>query len=451
MPSSCRPLAVLNVVGLTPSLLAHAPRMRDFANGDITPLIPAFPAVTCSVQSSMLTGLPVAEHGIVGNGWYNTDQADVRFWQRSDRLVHGEKVWETAKKQNPDFTCANLFWWHNAYSTCDTVVQARPIYKADGRKIPDVYCNKPAWRDILQSELGTFPLFHFWGPLANIQSTQWIADAAMHTHDHDKPNLTLVYLPHLDYGLQKLGPQHPDIPHQVIELDKIVGDLIDHFTHQGTQVLIVSEYGIEATRPTQAAIFINRHLRDAGHLALRNEEGLETLDPGACTAFAVADHQAAHVYFSPHASSDQIAQIETLCRSINGVQDIVRLNHPRAGHFTLVAAPGHWFTYDWWHDDAKAPDYARTVDIHRKPGYDPRELFSDASQAAVAFKLAKKKLGFSQLMNIIPLDTHLVRGTHGRTDLPTEHGPLLIGAQAHNTPLPATAVRDQILRKLGLR
>jgi len=130
------------------------------------------------------------------------------------------------------------------------------------------------------------------------------------------------------------------------------------------------------------------------------------------------------------------------------VDQALRIDHDRAGDFTLVAERGRWFTYDFWTDEAKAPDYARTVDIHRKPGYDPRELFADASKAAMGFKLARKKLGFRQLMNVIPLDTDLVRGTHGRTDLPAEHGPLLIGAKSGPQAQPVTAVKQHVLQAL---
>ncbi|MEM1107312.1 MAG: nucleotide pyrophosphatase/phosphodiesterase family protein [Planctomycetota bacterium] len=442
MAETMQRVAVLNVVGLTPSLLPHAPRIQAYAEatGGITPLQPVFPAVTCSVQASMTTGLPVAGsggHGIVGNGWYDHETAEVRFWQRSDCLVRGEKVWETAKKRNPEFTCANLFWWHNTYSACDVVLQARPIYKADGRKIPDCYSNLPELRDSLQNKLGRFPLFRFWGPAADITSSQWIADAAREVDRQHQPSLSLVYLPHLDYGLQKLGPDHPDTPQHVAEIDRCVGHLIDHFAERSVRVLLLSEYGIEPTLPENAAVPINRYLREQGLLAIREEDGGELLDPGASQAFAVADHQIAHVY---HRTELDLSDL-TGCR-------ILSLPHARAGETVLVADPGRWFTYDYWLDETKAPDFARTVDIHRKPGYDPRELFNDASKAAIAWKLLRKKLGFRQLMDIVPLDNDLVRGTHGRTDMPPELSPLLIGTGGRDESLPCTVVRDVILQSV---
>ena len=449
MSDKLQPVAVLNVVGLTPSLLPHAPRIRAYAEatGGVTPLQPVFPAVTCSVQASMLTGLPPEDtegqpgHGIVGNGWYDRDTAEVRFWQRSDRLVRGEKVWETAKQRDPSFTCANLFWWHNTYSACDVVVQARPIYKADGRKIPDCYCNLPAWRDELQRQLGTFPLFRFWGPVADIRSSRWIAEAAMLTYAKHAPTLSLVYLPHLDYGLQKLGPDHTDIPRHVVEIDAVVGRLLDYFERESVRVLLVSEYGIEPTLDHGAAIAVNRHLRDAGLLAVRKEDGRELLDPGACRAFAVADHQVAHVYHQPGIDLPNIPG----CQKVD-------LIHARAGETVLVADPGRWFTYDYWPADRPdlAPDFAHTVDIHRKPGYDPRELFSEAGKAAIAWKLAKKKLGFRQLMDVVPLGTDRVRGTHGRIDNPPELEPVMIGVGGVNAALPCSAVRGVLLETLGI-
>jgi hypothetical protein len=437
-------VVVLNVVGLTPTLLAHAPRMAAHAeaSGGVTPLAPVFPAVTCSVQASMTTGLPVAGsggHGVVGNGWYDHATAEVRFWQRSDRLVRGEKIWEAAQRRDERFTCVNLFWWHNTYSSCEFVVQARPIYKADGRKIPDCYAQPSVLRDRLQDELGRFPLFRFWGPLADITSTRWIADAARRVAAWHDPTLSLVYLPHLDYGLQKLGPDHPDIPRQVAEVDGIVGELLDFFAARDTRVLIVSEYGIEPTLARGAAIFPNRVLREAGLLAVRVEDGREVLDPGACRAFAVADHQVAHVYHEPSVELPEIPGASW-----------VKLSHPRAGETVLVAEPGRWFAYDYWPSDRPglAPDFARTVDIHRKPGYDPRELFSDASGPAIALKLLLKKLGFRQLMDVVPLDTDLVRGTHGRVDLPPEVGPLLIGVGGSEVSRPCTDVKQVVLDAL---
>ncbi len=470
-----RKVAVINVVGLSGSLLPHAPRIA--ALGSVTRLRPVLPAVTCSVQASMLTGLPVGGpggHGIVGNGWFNHEQQEVQFWKQSNKLVMGEKVWETARKRDPSVTCANLFWWFNMYSSVDYSVTPRPQYRADGRKVPDCYTHPAELRDALQRELGPFPLFHFWGPLSDIRSSQWIADATRLTVERHDPTLTLVYLPHLDYCLQKLGPQHPDIPREVAAIDAVAGGLIDFFRGRDTRVLVVSEYGIEATAPSTsrgaagAAISINRHLREAGLLAVRDEGGRELLDAGASRAFAVADHQVAHVYVGeggmgggdaePHGREamgvegmmGEAMGVKGLLEGIAGVARVERIDHPRAGRWVVVARPGHWFCYDYWPADRpeRSPDFARTVDIHRKPGYDPRELFMGASKPALVWKLLRKKLGFRQVMDVIPLDASLVKGTHGRVDVPDELMPVLIGADGTGDEQPCTAVRDVILQMM---
>lgn len=438
-------VAVLNVVGLSGSLLPHAPKIS--ALGESTTLTPVLPAVTCSVQSSMLTGQPVSSHGIVGNGWFNHEQQEVQFWKQSNKLVQGEKVWETAKNREPSFTCLNSFWWYNMYSSVDYSITPRPQYKADGRKIPDCYTHPASLRDELQAKLGPFPLFKFWGPMADIESTRWIADATMHSVSKFDPTLTLVYLPHLDYGLQKLGPSHPDIPKHVRDVDDVAGDLIEFFHKRDTKVILLSEYGIEECIDGDGAIYVNQHLREADLLAVRKEGPFEEiLDAGASKAFAVADHQIAHVYHDP---STVLPSIPHSTAS--------RIEHKRAGQTVLVADPGHWFTYDYWEPNeskdfstmgVNAPDFARCVDIHRKPGYDPRELFSEASMPAIAWKLLKKKLGFRQLMDIIPLDTSLVRGTHGRIDNPPERQPVMLSGGNVGKRVPCTAVRDIILGAL---
>lgn len=433
-------VAILNVVGLSGSLLKHAPKIRALgeSSGGHATLAPVLPAVTCSVQSSMLTGQPVRAHGIVGNGWFNDEQQEVQFWKQSNQLVGGEKVWETAKQRDPSATCLNSFWWYNMYSSVDYSITPRPQYKADGRKVPDCYTHPASLRDELQDKLGQFPLFKFWGPMADIESTRWIADATKLSAEKYDPTLTLVYLPHLDYGLQKLGPNHPEIPQHVKDVDDVAGDLIDFFQARDTKVIVVSEYGIEEAT---GHIDINRRLRKAGLLAIRNEGGHELLDAGASDAFAVADHQVAHVYCKPGVTVDE---------SVFEGCEVTQINHERAGRYVLVAEKGKWFTHDYWLDESNKPDFANCVDIHHKPGYDPRDLFSQASMPAIAWKLAKKKLGFRQLMDVIPLDASLVKGTHGRIDNPAELQPVMIGGGHANETLPCTAVRVVILEAMGL-
>jgi predicted AlkP superfamily pyrophosphatase or phosphodiesterase len=450
------PLVVIDIVGLTPALLgAQTPHLNRLAgDGFLATLEGVFPAVTCTAQASMLTGRLPADHGIVANGWYYRDLAEIWFWRQSNRLVDGEKVWETLRRTRQGFTCAKLFWWYNMYSSADWSVTPRPIYPADGRKIPALYTHPPGIEPELEGSLGPFPFFHFWGPKADIRSSAWIADCAREVFTRHRPDLSLVYLPHLDYNLQRFGPNDPAIAQDISAIDSVAGALIDYARAGGAEVLVVSEYGIETAT---GVVHINRLLRERGLLAVREALGWEMLDPGASRAFAVADHQAAHVYV---ANPRDIDTTRRLLEATPGIEVVLGdegkrawgIAHPRAGELVAIAAPGHWFTYYYWIDDAKAPDFARTVDIHRKPGYDPVELFVDpdlwAPRLRAAWRLLQKRLGFRMLMDLIPLRPELVRGTHGRLFEDPAKGPLLIGSDRRLAVdrLKMTAVRDLIIK-----
>jgi predicted AlkP superfamily pyrophosphatase or phosphodiesterase len=450
--------AVLNVVGLTQSLLGEdTPHLTALArDGSCAPIRAVTPAVTCTAQATFLTGTPPRDHGIVGNGWYFRDLAQIWFWRQANQLVHGEKVWETARRRDPACTCAKMFWWYNMYSSADWSVTPRPIYPSDGRKIPDIYSHPPALRERLTTEVGPFPFFKFWGPDASLPSSRWIADASAAVERWLSPSLLLVYLPHLDYNLQRLGPNHPDIRTDVRNIDAVCGTLIAALRERGMRILVVSEYGlVEVRRP----VHINRALREAGFLSVREELGTEALDAGDSRAFAVADHQIAHVYVRQPSEIPAVKRVLAQIPGVDGVLDRreqagLGLDHERSGELVAIAARDSWFTYYYWLDDRVAPDYARTVDIHRKPGYDPAELFLDPRlsmpKLRVAATLAKKKLGFRYLMEVIPLDASLVRGSHGRVTERLEDGPVAISSEknALDGPIESTAVRDLILAHL---
>jgi predicted AlkP superfamily pyrophosphatase or phosphodiesterase len=338
-------------------------------------------------------------------------------------------------------------------------VTPRPMYPADGRKIPDCYTKPGDLRDQLQAELGQFPLFKFWGPAASIDSTRWLAEAAKRVENRFNPTLSLVYLPHLDYGLQKKGPALAGIRGELAELDAVAGDLIDFYEARGARVIVLSEYGIV---PVSKPVHPNRVLRAAGLIAYRMELGREVIDIGGSEAFAMADHQIAHVYVRDPA---RIAEVKALLEGVDGVGEVLDeagkreygLDHERSGELVLIADPDAWFTYYYWEDDDKAPDYARTVDIHRKPGYDPVELFLDPKirvpPLAVGSRIIRRKLGFRTLLDVIPLDPTLVKGSHGRMPDDPNKGPLLVTRQAdllESDELPAAGVHDLILRHLGV-
>ncbi len=454
-----RPLIVIDVVGLTPRMIGpDTPALRRLAaTGAMRQLSTIVPAVTCPVQTTYLTGLLPREHGVVANGWYFRDLSEVLFWRQSNRLVAGERVWEAARRRDGAFTCANMFWWYNMYATADIGVTPRPLYPADGRKIPDCYSAPRELRDELTARFGRFPLFSFWGPATGIVASEWIARSALHVRQKYKPTLTLVYLPHLDYVLQRDGPAAPQVARDLRAVDALCGEIIEDARRDGARIIVLSEYGIT---PVKRPIDINRALRSAGFIAVREELGRDQLDPGASAAFAVADHQIAHVYV---AGKERIAEVKALVAALPGVERVLDettkaefgLDHARSGELVALARADSWFTYYFWLDDEKAPDYARTVDIHRKPGYDPVELFLDPSirlpPLSIGWRLAKRALGFRTLMDVIPLDATLVKGSHGRPTDDATDGPVLIGSDADLLPpgpLAATEVKALILRHL---
>jgi predicted AlkP superfamily pyrophosphatase or phosphodiesterase len=458
-----RRTVVLNVVGLAERFLGDdTPHLRAFAQrGGQRPLTTIEPAVTCAVQASMTTGLLPREHGVVGNGWYFRDTAEVALWKQSNHLVSGEHVWDAARRADPSFTCAQLFWWFNMYGSADWSVTPRPIYWADGAKYPDIYSEPAELRDELVAELGEFPLFDFWGPKAGLPSSAWIAKCARVVYDRKHPTLTMVYLPHLDYCLQRLGPEHADVHAELRAIDAVCGELIAHVEKDGARVIVLSEYGIT---PVSGVVHVNRALRQAGLLRVREERGAEKLDAGASEAFAVADHQVAHVYVKRKERLDEVRKLVAALPGVDAVLDesgkrAHGLDHARAGELVALARPDHWFSYYYWLDDARAPEFARTVDIHRKPGYDPVELFVDPEirfpRLRVASRVARKLLGFRYLMDVIPLDASLVKGSHGRLTGRAD-GPVFISGDATllasgaDVAVAATDVKGLILRHLEL-
>jgi len=455
------PLLVLDVVGMTPRLLAHMPNLAALGQqGWRARLDTVLPAVTCSVQSTLLTGRMPNEHGIVGNGWYFRELGEVLLWRQHNRLVAGEKLWETARAAHPGYRAANVCWWYAMGATTDVTVTPRPIYYADGKKEPDCYVRPPALHDRLIARLGGFPLFRYWGPTASIVSTDWIVRATSMVLREDRPDLTLAYLPHLDYDLQRHGPDSPQAVAAARAVDASVAPLLEQARADGVRVVALSEYGItSAHRPVD----INRVLRRAGLLEVYTQDGMEYLDPWTSRAFAVADHQVAHVYVPDPAD---LPRVRDLLAGVPGVDEVLDraaqarygIDHPRAGEFVVTAEPDAWFTYYYWLDDDRAPDFARGVEIHRKPGYDPAELFFDPADPLVKVRaglnLVRKRAGLRYAMRTVPLDPAPVRGSHGRLPDSPDDGPVLLCGDAgvpERAALAATEVRDLLLSVQGLK
>jgi predicted AlkP superfamily pyrophosphatase or phosphodiesterase len=445
--------AVLNVVGLTTRVLgSHTPHLNAAVQqGGLVRVRPVLPALTCTAQSTYLTGTLPSEHGIVANGWFDRDLAEHHFWKQSNHLVRGPKLWERLRETRPGFTCAKLFWWYNMYATADWSITPRPMYPADGRKVFDIYTHPMPMRDAIKRDLGDFPFPAFWGPLAGIASSEWIARAARWIEERHTPDLSLVYLPHLDYDLQRYGPDDPRLADDYRAIDALVGDLLAFYRQRGVRPVVLSEYGItRVTRP----IALNRVFRERGWIAIKEELGRELLDCGASRAFAIADHQVAHVYVN---DPSILLEVRAAIEGVEGVATVLDgagkaaagLDHARSGDLVAFSDEDAWFTYYYWLDDRKAPDFARCVDIHRKYGYDPVELFLDPTlslpKARVAWRLAKKALGFRMLMDVIPLDASLVRGSHGVCPADQDDWPVLIGTGTGAVPIVATEVHERLL------
>jgi predicted AlkP superfamily pyrophosphatase or phosphodiesterase len=193
-------------------------------------------------------------------------------------------------------------------------------------------------------------------------------------------------------------------------------------------------------------------------LSIKDELGLETLDCGGSRAFAVADHQVAHIYLNDPAIESQVRAAIEAEAGVERVLDVTAqkelgLRHPRAGDLIAIAKPRSWFTYYYWPDAAVAPDFARTIDIHRKAGYDPAELFLDPKlrwpKLRIAAFLLRKKLGLRGLLNVIPLDANLVRGSHGRVPEDESDWPMLLiekNAEPPAASLTPTDVHNALLR-----
>lgn len=424
-----KPLIVLNCVGLTPRHLGpETPRLVALAkSGYSAPLESTLPAVTTSAQSTMLTGVDPTHHGIVANGWYFRDLNEILFWRQSESLVEAPAFWA-----GTNLKVLKHFWWYAMNTSTHWTVTPRPVYHHDGSKSPDFYAAPPNLKKLIAEKHNTFPLFNFWGPTANSASTRWIAESFVTAFNETHPDVALCYLPHLDYDLQRFGPTGPHLAANLAEIDACVGLILDGIAISDCNILIVSEYGISRV---DGACYPNRALRSAGLLEVSSNAAGELIDTGTSRAFAVCDHQLAHVYVK---NPNDIPRARECLKSLPGVQsahsEISRselgLNHHRSGEIILLSEPQSWFAYDYWLDHSRKPDFAQAVEIHKKPGYDPRELFFDPAGGRFrALKaLVRKKLGLRYILNPCPLDDTLVQGSHGLPAANPQDGAILIAS-----------------------
>jgi predicted AlkP superfamily pyrophosphatase or phosphodiesterase len=423
-------IIVLDIVGLEighieSGILPNIGRLA--AHGEAVKMEPVFPALTCPVQSSILSGTYPNRHGIIANGLYDRTKYEVSFWEQSSALVQVDRIWDIAKRSNkstpkssstsrsPTSSFSNprtavLFWQNTMYAESDIVVSPRPLHFQDRM---EMWCySKPIgyYDDQLKQKLGEFNLANYWGPLASSKSSEWICNAAKYILENERPNIMFAYIPHVDYSAQRFGKKSKQVQEDLGKADDIVGDIVDKTARLGiygdTQFIILSEY---AFNDVKEAVPLNLRLRDKGLLVTRTINDREYIDYEYSNAFAMVDHQIAHVYIK----DGFLDQTKRALEDTHGVDRILsgrekndlKIDHERSGELIAISDRDKWFSYYWWYSKDKAPPFATTVDIHRKPGYDPVELFVDPHTKS------------------IPLDTSLIRASHGRpVDANTEEG-----------------------------
>ncbi len=397
-------LIFLSVPGLRPGDISRetTPTLHAWADsGVLSALIPTFPCVTSCVQASMWTGAGPGEHGVIANGFYDRGRRTVEFWVARNGVIAGEQIWDAIKRRNPNHTSAVWHAQNIKDASADFIVTPAPIHEDDGTMKLWCYSKPDGLYQQLLDHMGHFPLQHYWGPLSNIESTRWILRAAFWLIEQHAPNFHWIYIPHLDYASQKHGPNSPEAKEALVQLDQELAEFSANIQtgRLGGDVtyLVAGEY---AMTEVSGVVYPNRILREAGVLCMREEDGAEHIDFENSTAFAMVDHQLAHVYVNDPSAVDRVRDLFACIPGVAGAfagdqRCDVGLNNERSGEVILTAEPSQWFAYYWWLDDAKAPAFARTVDIHAKPGYDPVELFFDPTTKS------------------IPLDASLVRGSHG--------------------------------------
>jgi predicted AlkP superfamily pyrophosphatase or phosphodiesterase len=405
-------LIVLDIVGLSKKQYDQIKPQnisKILENGSVSSFQPSFPAVTCSVQASIFSGTYPSEHGIISNGYYDQILKHVSFWEQSSNLVNSPRIWDKLKQNMPDFKSGLLFLQNSLYANSDVVITPKPIH-LDDKMIMWCYSKPENFYEKITESLGTFDLKSYWGPFSSIKSSNWIINSAKKTLETHKPDLLIVYLPHLDYTSQKFGPDSDEFKESVIELDNLLGDFslfLNQEFKDEYEIMVLSEYTFNSVNKS---ISPNLILRQNGLLSTRRIEGKDYIDYELSKAFAMVDHQIAHIYINP-GHEDEVYEV-LKNKNIGTILDLklqkeLKINHPKSGDLILCADSNSWFNYYWWDNIEHAPDFTFSVDIHRKPGYDPLELFFDFKTKHISH------------------DTSLIKGSHGL--IPTDDNLPLIG------------------------
>ena len=398
---SSQRLVFLTIPGLRQKDLAVMENLSELASaGHVSTVKHSFPAVTWPSQANVLTGCDPSEHGVVANGFFWRENHKVEMWTAWNEVIQKPQIWDQLKAKG----LKSAAWFPMLSKGCgaDYVCMPAPIHQPDGSE--DLWCyTKPQefYGELLE-KFGHFPLKHFWGPLANINSSRWIADSAIECSKKFQPDFFYIYLPHLDYAAQKFGPDSVQATDAAGDLDVLIGQLIEQMNDslESPTWMVMSEYVIT---PVDHVSYPNRILREAGLLKVKpsdTDPAKELLDLEHSDAWALVDHQFSHVFIKDR-SAKTVDQVAELFAGVDGIDQVLtgkdraELDHERSGDVVLVSSPNSWQAYYWWLDDDCAPTFAHTVDIHQKPGYDPVEL---------CFDMATKS---------VPLDATLIKGSHG--------------------------------------
>lgn len=417
-----RRVCVIDLPGLSAGLLSAVPPTSSLgkwiANQRVVAMTPSWPAVTCSVQATLTTGVSPSHHGIVANGiptFRSTDdqrlvdtsnfesyRKRISFWEQSNQFLAAPRFWQDENGRSK-FKTAMLFFQHSMPGfvdprkpAADVVLTPKPDHGPDGKIVSLCWSSPNELVGQLFATLGPFPLMNYWGPMAGIVASRWIARSAAIVWQMHRPQLQWVYVPHLDYDLQRFGPGSTAATKAVADVSAALDPLIDDVLRGGdASIVLLSEYALsDVNRSVQP----NRLLASAGLLQTRDSADGKLIDYDNSQALAMADHQIAHVYTKDARATALVRELfASEPVNVCGPTDLaaMKLNHRRSGDLLMVANDNTWLDYRWWSDPADAPSFARTVDIHRKPGYDPLELFWDRAA------------------NGIVQDANLVRGSHG--------------------------------------
>jgi predicted AlkP superfamily pyrophosphatase or phosphodiesterase len=398
-------VVVLDIVGLDVSHISSGlvPTISEIANnGQYGYLKPVFPSVTCTVQASVLSGKYPSDHGIVSNGFYDKENFQVLFWEQSSKLVQSERIWDVLEKKNSNIKTSVLFWQNTMFANSNYLITPRPIHLENGGMDMWCYSRPPNYYEDVSSKIGEFDLLSYWGPFASFKSTEWISKSVEYTLENHKPDLLFAYFPQLDYPSQKFGKNSTQVKEDLRKIDEVVDSIVKKVEKLGlsdeTEFIFFSEYGFNDVND---AIPLNKILRQNGLLETRTIKNKEYIDFEYSQAFAMVDHQIANIYLNDHADKiyvrkvlEEIKGIDMICA--NDKKQKLKIDNNRSGDLIAIADIDKWFSYYWWFDEDKAPTFTKTVDIHRKPGYDPLELFFDPAKKSVSF------------------DTKLIKGSHGR-------------------------------------